>query len=278
MKKVITLCAVLVFVFAMTAFAQKPMDSASEKAVQITQQPTVTNNNGSTATLTWTTDRQAANHVKYRRAGSNDAWKSAYESGGGTTHNLQLTGLTPGQTYEYQILTRDGDVRTTGQFQAGGAAGATPTAATTGATPTSTTPTSGDKVAIYRAVGPNNLHTFSTSAGSPMAGFNQEGVAAYLLASQRAGTAPVYRLTNQQGDTLLTTNESERASAASQGYRDEGIVGYIASSQWGGTQPFYRMSSPTAGHFYTANASEHQSALQGGFHDEGTLGYVWTQQ
>jgi len=33
------------------------------------------------------------------------------------SHSLQLTGLQRGKTYEWQILTRDGDVRQQGQFQ-----------------------------------------------------------------------------------------------------------------------------------------------------------------
>jgi Purple acid Phosphatase, N-terminal domain len=110
---------------AMGAWAQKSMDQKpahqmdekSEKAVQITQGPTVENVTGNSATITWTTDKPGANHVRYRVAGSNSEWKSAFHSGGGTTHNLQLTGLEPSKTYEWQILTRDGDVRQQGQFQ-----------------------------------------------------------------------------------------------------------------------------------------------------------------
>jgi hypothetical protein len=280
MKRVISLCAVMLLFVAATVYAQSTMDTANEKAVKITQGPTIADNSGTTATLTWTTDRQAANHVKYRRAGSNDQWKSAYHSGGGTQHSLQLTGLTPGQTYEYQILTQDGDVRTTGQFQAGGGNGTTPAATTnTPATPTSTPAnvSSGDKVAIYRSLGPNGVHTFSTSPTAAN-GFHDEGVTGYLLNNQKPGTVPVYRLTNAQGDTLLTTSDSERASAAGLGYRDEGVMGYVASTQWGGTTPLYRVVTPQGQHFYTASASENAQVLQQGNKDEGVIGYIWTQQ
>ena len=69
------------------AFAQKPMDQASEKAVQITQGPTISNITGNSATINWTTNSAGANHVRYRVAGSNSAWKSAYAAGGGTNHS-----------------------------------------------------------------------------------------------------------------------------------------------------------------------------------------------
>jgi Repeat of unknown function (DUF5648)/Fibronectin type III domain len=279
MKFRVHMLAALLVLFVTAAVAQKPMDQASEKAVKITQGPTIADNNGTTATLTWTTDREGANHVQYRKAGSNEAWKSAYHSGGGTNHTLQLTGLTAGQTYEYQILTRDGDVRTSGQFQAGSGNGTAANTSTPTSTPTSSgapATSAGDKVALYREVGPGGVHTFTTTA-TAQPGFNNEGIAGYVLNSQKSGTVPLYRLTNSKGDTLLTTNESERGTATAQGYRDEGVVGYVASNRWGGTQPLYRMFG-NGGHFYTTSDQEHGAVLQQGYHDESTLGYVWSQQ
>jgi len=284
MKPIKHLLAASLLIFATSAFAQKPMDQASEKSVKIVNGPTVTNNTGSTATLTWTTDREGANHVQYRPAGSNGAWKSAYHSGGGNNHTLQLTGLNAGQTYEYQILTRDGDVRTSGQFQAGsGNSTATNTTNTTGA-PTDTTTagnnssiSNSDKVVLYRSVGPNGVHVFSpTSNMQP--GFTNEGIAGYILNSQKGGTVPLYRLTNAAGDTLLTTDQNERASAQQQGYTDAGVMGYIAKNPWGGTnQPLYRLANSNS-HFYTTSAPEKASAQQQGYRDEGTVGYIWSQQ
>lgn len=114
------LVPISLLLFAVAAFGQERMDSRAERAVHITQGPSIIHNNGSTAVLEWTTDHQGANNVEYRRAGSNEGWRKAYHSGGGTHHQLQLTGLHPGDTYEYRILTRDGDVRTGGQFRANG--------------------------------------------------------------------------------------------------------------------------------------------------------------
>jgi hypothetical protein len=120
MKQAKYLVVVALFTFAIAANAQHGMDERSERAVHITNGPNITHNNGTSATLEWNTDRQAANNVQYRRAGAHEAWRKAYHSGGGTHHALQLTGLRPGETYEYEILTRDGDLRQRGEFRANG--------------------------------------------------------------------------------------------------------------------------------------------------------------
>lgn len=112
--------AVSVMLFAALAFAQRPMDSRAEREVKITEGPRIVHNSGNSATLEWNTNREGANRVQYRRAGSHEGWKTAYHRGGGTHHQLELTGLHPGDTYEYEILTRDGDLRTRGQFRAEG--------------------------------------------------------------------------------------------------------------------------------------------------------------
>lgn len=280
----------LVVLCAAFAYPQKPMDSANEKAVQITQGPSITGISGTSATINWTTNHEGANHVRYRRAGSNDPWKSAYHSGGGTQHSLQMTGLQPGQSYEYQILTRDGDLRTSGQFQtAGTATGTAPNVNGGNSTPVSTpaagTPTagnngpSGDKVTIYRGVGPNGMHFYTANQGEiAAAGLQSEGVAGYLLKEQRPGTEPLYRMLGPNGDHFYTANAAEHTSVQAQGYHDEGIVGYMAQTNWRGTTPFYRMMNPQTGHFYTTNAQERQQAMQNGYKDEGVVGYIWTQQ
>ena len=120
MKRTVTLFCLPLMLLATAAFAQRPMDDANEKSIRITHGPDVTNISGESATINWTTSSNAANHVRYRVAGSNQEWQSAYNQGGGTRHSIQMTGLQPGRTYEWQILTRDGDLRTSGQFQTAG--------------------------------------------------------------------------------------------------------------------------------------------------------------
>ncbi|HSK42414.1 MAG TPA: fibronectin type III domain-containing protein [Candidatus Binatia bacterium] len=286
MKRTLTLLGLGLMLSAPIAFAQKQMDQASEKAVQITQGPNVTNITGNSATINWTTNSAGANHVRYRVAGSNSAWKSVYAAGGGTSHSLQLTGLEPGKTYEWQILTRDGDLRTAGQFQS--AATATGTApdvnANAGTAPASPAQGSGDtsggKVPLYRSAnGTGNLHLYTTNAGEQNAnGFHAEGTTGYLLSSQGSGTVPLYRMTGSNGDTLLTQDGNQRSAMQAHGYRDDGIIGYIASSQAPGTQPLYQLSSSDgSAHLYTTSSGEKLQFQSQGWKDQGVVGYIYQQ-
>jgi hypothetical protein len=283
MKRTLTLLGLGLMLSAPVAFAQKPMDSANEKAVQITQGPTISNITGNSATINWSTNTAGANHVRYRVAGSNSAWKSAYASGGGTNHSLQMTGLEPGKTYEWQILTRDGDLRTAGQFQSAATAGGTAPNVNANATaPAAPAPgTSNDgKVPLYRSSNSTgNLHLYTTNAGDQNAnGFHSEGVTGYLLSSQGSGTVPLYRMTGSNGDTLLTQASNERTAMQAHGYTDNGIAGYIASTQAPGTMPLYRLSNPDgSAHFYTASATEKAQYQSQGWKDEGVVGYIYQQ-
>ena len=287
MKRTFTLLGLSLMLSAPVAFAQKPMDQANEKAVHITQGPTITNISGNSATINWTTNSSGANRVRYRVAGSNSEWKTATHPGGGTSHSLQLTGLEPGKTYEWQILTTDGDLRTSGQFQSAatangtapdvnGSSSAAPAAPAAGSGDTAT----GTKVALYRSVSnTNGGHLYSTTANDQAGAYKTEGVTGYLMTSQVSGTQPLYRLSNGKGDMVLTADPNLRATMQSQGYKDEGPVGYIATSQLAGTQPFYQVTSPDgANHFYTTNAGERDQVVGRGWKDQGTIGYVWTQQ
>jgi len=286
MKRTLTLLGLGLMLSAPIAFAQKPMDQANEKAVQITQGPTITNITGNAATINWTTNSSGANRVRYRVAGSNSAWKTAAHPGGGTSHSLQLTGLEPGKTYEWQILTTDGDLRTSGQFQSAATANGTApdVNANAGTAPSYPAQGSGDtnsgKVPLYRSSNSTgNLHLYTTNAGEQNAnGFHAEGTTGYLLSSQGSGTVPLYRMTGSNGDTFLTQTSNERSAMQSHGYRDDGIVGYIASSQAPGTQPLYRLSNPDgSAHFYTATSNEKAQFQSQGWKDEGIVGYIYQQ-
>ena len=287
MKRTLTLLGLGLMLSAPVAFAQKPMDQANEKAVQITQGPSITNISGNSATINWTTNSSGANRVRYRVAGSNSEWKTAAHPGGGTSHSLQLTGLEPGKTYEWQILTTDGDMRTSGQFQSAATANGTAPDVNASSSAAPATPAagsgdtaSGTKVALYRSVSnTNGGHLYSTTANDQAGAYKTEGVTGYLMTSQVSGTQPLYRLSNSKGDMVLTADPNLRATMQSQGYKDEGPVGYIATSQLAGTQPFYQVTSPDgANHFYTTSAGERDQVVGRGWKDQGTIGYVWTQQ
>jgi Purple acid Phosphatase, N-terminal domain/Repeat of unknown function (DUF5648) len=282
MKRTLTLFGLSLMFLATAAFAQKPMDEASEKHVKITGGPNITNITGNSATIHWATSSAGANHVRYRVAGSNSAWKSAFHSGGGTDHTLQLSGLEPGKTYEWQILTRDGDLRQQGQFQTAGSAGGTAPDVNAGSNP----PPGGDgntggaKVPLYRSSNSNgSLHLYTTNVGEQNSnGFHGEGTAGFLLSAQASGAIPLYRMTGGNNDTLLTTDANERTRMQASGYRDGGIVGYVATSQFAGTQPFHRMVNTDGSiHFYTAAPSEVAQFQSQGWKEEGIVGYIWTQ-
>jgi uncharacterized protein DUF5648/purple acid phosphatase-like protein len=287
MKRTLTLFGLSLMFLAVAAFAQKPMDEANEKNVKITQGPTITNITGNSATINWTTNSSGANHVRYRVAGSNSGWKSAYHQGGGTSHSLQLTGLEPGKTYEWQILTRDGDLRTAGQFQSAATAGGTAPDVNAGGTaaPAPSGPaqggagdtSGGTRVPLYRGVNAQGGHLYSANANDVSSGgFKPEGTVGNLMSSQAGGTTALYRLSTAGGDSFLTRDSNERASAMAQGLHDQGIVGYIATSQQPGTVALYRLYNPGSGqHFYTTSDAERQQTIAAGLKDEGVTGYVW---
>jgi hypothetical protein len=90
-------------------------EEAAEKSTHITSGPTVANLTGTSATLQWTTNKNAANDVHYNCGAGKD--KIAYAKGGSTNHSVTLSGLKPGSTCTWKIMTREKEVRQEGQFQ-----------------------------------------------------------------------------------------------------------------------------------------------------------------
>jgi hypothetical protein len=89
-------------------------EEAMEKSVHITEGPKLANVTGTSATLEWTTNKNASNDVHYNCGGKD---KIAYDRGGSTNHSITLTGLKPGSTCTWKIMTREKEVRKEGQFQ-----------------------------------------------------------------------------------------------------------------------------------------------------------------
>ena len=307
MKRTVTLLGLSLMLLATVAFAQRQMDDANERAVRITQGPNITNITGESATINWTTSSSGANHVRYRVAGSNSAWQSAYHQGGGSRHSIPLTGLEPGRTYEWQILTRDGDLRTAGQFRTAGRRHGHGADVNGGSYPAGGAGdrdhdaddrgygqsergygqdnqsygqgdrSYGAKVPLYRGSNTRGGHLYSSNLNEVSGGgYRSEGTAGSLMSSQGRETTALYRLSSDAGDSFLTRDANERNSAMAQGLRDHGIVGYIAISPLPGTRPLYRLYNPGSGqHFYTTSDSERQQSIQAGLKDEGVTGYVW---
>jgi hypothetical protein len=285
MKRRLTLLGLSLMFSAVMAFAQRPMDDDNERRVRIVRGPEIVNVTDNSATINWTTNSSGANHVRYRVAGSNDAWQSAYNQGGGSNHSLQLTGLQPGRTYDWQILTRDGDLRTSGQFQTvrrdyrgdrdgdrrdhdgdGGPYDARDY---------------GSRVALYRASNrQGNIHLYTTNGNEQNSrGFHAEGAAGFILTSRRRGTEPLFRMLGPNGDVLLTAEQDEVGKMQGYGYREDGILGYVARTQMPGTQPLFRLMSQDGGfHFCTTSDRERRQFLRHGWQELGPAGYIWTQQ
>lgn len=310
MKRRLTLLGLALMLLAGAAFAQRPMDDANEWNVRIVSGPDIVNVTDNSATINWTTNSSGANHVRYRVAGSNDQWQSAYHPGGGTYHSLQLTGLQPGRTYEWQILTRDGDLRTSGQFQTRrdyrGGDWRDRDGDYDGDRRDRDRDRDGDydrdrrdrdgdydddgrdygrdfgnRVALYRASSRRgNLHLYTTNSNEQNdRGFHAEGTAGYILTSRRWGTVPLYRMYGPNGDMLLTVEQDEVARMQGYGYRDDGILGYVAAKQMPGTQTFFRLMSQDGSlHFFTTSDRERRQFLRHGWQELGPAGYIWTQQ
>jgi len=252
-----------------TSQNQTSREEQGEKAIQITQGPSVTDVSSSSATIKWSTNGNAANQIQYSKQGSND-WKSAYTAGGSRDHSMTLGGREPGQSYDYRIMTREQEVRTRGQFQTSGARG---TSTGAGA--------SGSMVPLYRSVNSANDHLLTTSQSEASAsGYRMEGQAGYLSSTPSQGAVPLYRLTSNDSKVhLYTTDSGERDRSVRDGYKDEGVAGFIATSQLPGTTPFYRLfNSANRDHLYTTSPEERQKAMQSGYKDEGIVGYIWNSK
>jgi hypothetical protein len=288
MKRRLTLLGLSLMLSAVTAFAQRHMDDQNERNVRIVRGPDIVNVTDGSATINWTTSSSGANHVRYRVAGSNDQWQSAYNQGGGTNHSVQLTGLQPGRTYEWQILTRDGDLRTSGQFQTarreyrdGDRRDGDRHDRDRDGDRGYDARDYGNRVALYRASNrQGNLHLYTTNDNEQNSrGFHAEGTAGFILASQRRGTVPLYRMRGPNGDTMLALDQNEVAQMRGYGYRDDGILGYVAGMQMPGTQPFLRLVNQDGSlHFFTTSDRERRQFLRNGWQELGPAGYIWTQQ
>ena len=129
-------------------------NSSGSDNVQIVSGPTPTNLTPTSATLVWKTDKTAASDVKYG-LDQNNLDQRAYERGGERDHDADLTNLQPGKTYYFQILRRDGTVRTSGQFQTPTSSAATTPSASTPAQPGSASSVAVNKGPVVQFVNQN---------------------------------------------------------------------------------------------------------------------------
>src|SRR3954469_16682180 len=78
---------------------------------------------GDHAVIRWRTDKVSASSIKYGTDQNNMSQEKKI-SGGSRDHNVTLTGLQPGTNYFYEIVSRNGTVRKTGEFTTQGSSSA----------------------------------------------------------------------------------------------------------------------------------------------------------
>ena len=138
-------------------------------------------------------------------------------------------------------------------------------------------------IPLYRLYSPGVVdHFYTTNAAErdnaiQHLGYNDEGVAAYVYATQVRGTIPLYRLYSPSAnDHFYTANAQERDSATKSGFTVDGIAGYVYSKQICGSIPLFRLYSKGAtDHFYTSDAGQRNTAAGSlGYVNEGVVGFV----
>jgi phosphodiesterase/alkaline phosphatase D-like protein len=184
--------------------------------VQITSGPTPTNLTPNSATLVWTTDKTAASDVKYG-TDPNNLSQRAYERGGEKNHDADLTNLQPNTTYYFQILRRDGTVRTTGQFQ---------------------TPASGST----SASNPTTPSTGTPAQGAP--------------ASVAVNKGPVVQYVNQN-TAIISWNTDKQSSSTVKYGTDPNNMNQTATGNWGvNHQVQVQGLQPSTTYYFIVNSSQ----------------------
>lgn len=87
-----------------------------EQPAQIVQPPSVGNLTSNSARVIWKTSDPNQGELKYRSTDS-PQWKSASDAGSTTEHVVDLTGLKPGQKYEFYVVAGQQEGQTSGQFE-----------------------------------------------------------------------------------------------------------------------------------------------------------------
>jgi hypothetical protein len=125
-------------------------------------------------------------------------------------------------------------------------------------------------------------HFYTTDANgelAPIAGYELEGVACFVLGTQVQGTQPLFRWNQPSniGDHFYTLDPNGEL-APSLGYISEGIACYVFSTQQPNTVPLFRWRSDSNGeHFYTTDPSG-ELAPSLGYVSEGIACYVFSTQ
>lgn len=168
MRKTLFILLALVALAPWTMAQITPAQNNTGDNVRITSGPNVTTTENS-ATIRWQTDDLAATTIKYG-TDPNNLTQSQKHSGGARDHNVNLSGLQPGTTYYFAIMTNEGETRKTGQFTTKGTSSASTSSANTASTSattasTTTAATTGGADSIQITLGPE-VRNFNGTQGT----------------------------------------------------------------------------------------------------------------
>lgn len=97
---------------ALTILLASPIFAQTNNSLDITNGPIIESADGHFATIAWSTNAPSSTRVWYGQDKNNltEVAESAYSSG--TTHRVQLTNLTPGTTYYFEVESAQGRGKT----------------------------------------------------------------------------------------------------------------------------------------------------------------------
>lgn len=136
-----------------------------------------------------------------------------------------------------------------------------------------------DTSPLYRYYNPkSDGHFYTTNPdelGLGGSDFYGEGLAGYVLSTQKPGSLPFHRYYHSDsGDHFYTTNFGELGGGRG-GYVAEGLAGYIYPAQQPDTIPLYRYYKGDGNkHFFTTNWAE-LGGGRDGYVLEGVAGYIY---
>lgn len=137
----------------------------------------------------------------------------------------------------------------------------------------STTP----RAALFRYVGySGHFYTMNWNelSAAGFGGWTYEGAAGYLVSSNAANTAPLYRY---QGTGHFYTTDWAELGGGGNGWNYEGVAGYVPTTATAQTANLYRYVNGISGsHFYTTNWGELGAGGNGWIYEK-VQSQIWTQ-
>ena len=223
--------------------------------VRIVEGPTAGVASANSVELRWKTNNVAATDVKYG-TDQNKPDQRAYTAGGAREHTARLDNLQSGQTYYFQILTRDGSVRHQGSFTF---------------QPNQTAQIQSQPVTTTTAQTGTTSSTSSTQSNTGVLGTIRDAVQGRAGAGVNITNGPVVEYVDDSRAIIVWKTDNNSSSTLRYG-TDARSMNQTASGSWGdrhrveisGLQPnttyFFQVESATQQG--TGNAARQQSSFR----------------